>query len=221
MQTVAVVDYGMGNVHSMQRALQAAARGTNVRVLLSRDATTLLQADRLVLPGQGAMRGCMQALQASGLTEVLHAALQRKPLLGVCVGMQMLLEQSAEGNTQGLGWLRGQVRRLQSDRPAAFAEAAAAPLKIPHMGWNAVRQTTAAGVAHPLWQGIADESLFYFVHSYYAEPADAAQCAASTEYGQRFCVALSEGLVFATQFHPEKSAAMGLQLLHNFLHWKP
>ncbi len=214
MTRIAIVDYGMGNFHSVARALQAAAPDHDIRI--ARTAAELRAADRVVFPGQGAMPDCMRTLDTSGLRDaVLHAA-REKPLLGVCVGEQMLFEHSDEGNTPGLGLFAGQVRRFQGP---AFdpAPAGSVRLKIPHMGWNAVIQTRA----HPLWDNIAPDTPFYFVHSYYAVPADDGLTAGICHYGHAFCCAIANDNIFAVQFHPEKSSAPGLQMYRNFTGWQP
>jgi glutamine amidotransferase len=217
MDTVAVVDYGMGNLRSVSQAVAHAARELDVKVIVTANPEEVFAATRVVLPGQGAMRDCMHELHASGLKDaVLHAA-AHKPLFGVCVGMQMLLEHSEEQDTPGLGLIRGQVRRFQlQDR----VQPDGSRYKVPQMGWNRVHRTKAAA-HHPLWQGVADGSWFYFVHSFYAAPAEARHRAGETEYGTRFTSALVRDNIFATQFHPEKSAAQGLALYRNFLLWKP
>jgi glutamine amidotransferase len=215
MSTVAVVDYGMGNLRSVSQAVMHVAAGTGVDVIVTRHAQDVLAADRVVLPGQGAMRDCMRELQESGLKDaVLHAA-ANKPLLGVCVGMQMLLDHSEEQDTPGLGLIPGWVRRF---RLAGRLQPDGSRYKVPQMGWNRVRQ---AQPAHALWAGVPDDSWFYFVHSYYAQPAQAEHTVASTEYGERFTCAVARDNIFATQFHPEKSAQQGLALYRNFLHWQP
>jgi glutamine amidotransferase len=210
---VAVVDYGMGNLRSVSQAVAHVARDTDVRVIVTANPEEVYAADRVVLPGQGAMRDCMRELRESGLQEaVLHAA-AHKPLMGVCVGMQMLLQHSEEQDTPGLGLLPGQVRRFQLD---GRLQADGSRYKVPQMGWNQVWQRP-----HALWAGVPDGAWFYFVHSYYAAPALAAHTAAETEYGARFTCALARDNIFATQFHPEKSAEQGLALYRNFLHWRP
>ena len=213
MATVAVVDYGMGNLRSVSQAVMHAAAGTGLEVIVTQRPEEVWAAERVVLPGQGAMRDCMRELHDSGLkAAVLHAA-ANKPLLGVCVGMQMLLDHSEEQDTPGLGLIAGRVQRfalqgrLQPD---------GSRYKVPQMGWNRVTQA-----AHALWQGVPDESWFYFVHSYYAAPTDPAHSVGSADYGARFTCAVARDNIFATQFHPEKSAAQGLALYRNFLHWKP
>ena len=175
-------------------------------------------ASRVVLPGQGAMRDSMAALRASGLEEAVREAAVSKPLFGVCVGMQMLLEHSEEGDTTALGLIPGQVRRFDL---AGQHQADGSRFKVPQMGWNRVWPSAPGGQRHPLWQGVDDGTYFYFVHSYYAAPACAQDSAATTEYGIRFTSALAHATMFATQFHPEKSADQGLRLYRNFLHWQP
>jgi imidazole glycerol-phosphate synthase subunit HisH len=213
MATVAVVDYGMGNLRSVSQAVMHVAAGTGLDVLVTQRPEDVYAAERVVLPGQGAMRDCMRELHDSGLKEaVLHAA-ANKPLMGVCVGMQMLLDHSEEQDTPGLGLIPGRVQRFQLQ---GRLQPDGSRYKVPQMGWNRVRQQ-----AHALWLGVPDESWFYFVHSYYAAPASAVHSAGSTDYGARFTCALARDNIFATQFHPEKSAAQGLALYRNFLHWKP
>jgi glutamine amidotransferase len=212
MSSVAVIDYGMGNLHSIAKALQHADPSSQVTVTADPDA--LRRAGRIVFPGVGAMRDCMAALHSLGLPQVLRELAHTKPFLGICLGMQALLETSEENEGVAcLGFLPGRVARFAE----SLADADGIPLKIPHMGWNRVHQ---AG-AHPLWQGIAQDSRFYFVHSYYAQPADPAHIAASSDYPAPFAAALATGNLFAVQFHPEKSQAAGLQLLANFLAWTP
>lgn len=209
MSSVAVIDYGMGNLHSIAKALQHA--DPNVDVQIVSDATAILNADRVVFPGVGAIRDCMQALNQSGLSQVIKSVAQTKPLLGICLGMQALLTDSEENNQTGcLNVFSGHVVHFSE----SLADSEGNSLKIPHMGWNQVHQ-----VAHPLWNNIPQDSRFYFVHSYYAAPDDAAVIAATTEYPKPFASALAQNNVFAVQFHPEKSQAVGLQLLNNFLHW--
>lgn len=208
MRSVVVVDYGMSNLRSVHRALAAAAPA-DLRVLVSGDAADIARAERVVFPGQGAAQGCLAALQAGALADALARAAAEKPFLGICMGMQVLFERSGEGGgVECLGLLRGEVRHLSD-----FGAPGAAH-RIPHMGWNQVRQRP-----HPLWDGIADDSCFYFAHSYYARPATPAIVAGEVEYGRVFACSVAAGFVFAVQFHPEKSAADGLRLLRNFLHW--
>ena len=216
--TVAVVDYGMGNLRSVSQAVQAAAADSEVRVVVTSDPEVVRAATRIVLPGQGAMRDCMAELKASGLQESVLEAAANKPLFGVCVGMQMLLDHSEEGNTPGLGLIAGQVRKFQL---AGRMQADGSRYKVPQMGWNQVRQASHCGRLHPVWQGVPDDAYFYFVHSFYAQPVHDAQCLGTAEYGERFACAIGRDNIFATQFHPEKSADQGLALYRNFLHWKP
>ena len=213
MATVAVVDYGMGNLRSVSQAVMHVAAGSGVRVVVTQRAEDVMAADRVVLPGQGGIRDCMRELRESGLQDaVLHAA-ANKPLLGVCVGMQMLLEHSEEQDTAGLALIPGQVRRFDLE---GRLQPDGSRYKVPQMGWNRVHQKR-----HALWQGVPDGSWFYFVHSYYAAPSDPRHSVGETDYGARFTCALARDNIFATQFHPEKSAAQGLALYRNFLHWTP
>ena len=214
MSTVAVVDYGMGNLKSVSQAVIKAAEGSGVEVVVTQKAEDVLAAERIVLPGQGAIRDCMRELRDSGMQEAVLDAAARKPMLGVCVGMQMLLDRSEEQSTAGLGLIPGEVRRFRLE---GRLQADGSRFKVPQMGWNRVRQDAA----HPLWAGIPDDSWFYFVHSFFAAPANAAHSAGTTEYGERFTSAVARDNIFATQFHPEKSADLGLQLYRNFLHWMP
>jgi glutamine amidotransferase len=212
MNTVAVVDYGMGNLRSVVKALEHEAPA-GARVLLTDSAEVILEADRVVFPGQGAARDCMAALTSRGLDKVLADVAASRPFLGVCMGMQVLVDYSEEnGGTRCLGLLPGQVRFLGEDLRDADS---GARLKIPHMGWNQVHQEGN----HPLWQDIAQDSRFYFVHSYHLEAGDPALVAATTDYGIRFTSAIAKDNIFAIQCHPEKSAAAGLTLLRNFMRW--
>jgi imidazole glycerol-phosphate synthase subunit HisH len=205
---IAVVDYGMGNLRSVSKALeQVAPRG---EVLVTSDPRAILSAERVVVPGQGAMPDCMRQLAASGAREAVIEAARSRPFLGICIGLQMLFEHGEEGDTPGLGLLPGRVPRLAVDGPQ-FG------LKIPHMGWNEVFQVRP----HALWEGIADRSRFYFVHSYYPEPSDRSITAGSCAYGVTFTCAVARDNIFAVQFHPEKSQNSGLQLLSNFVRWRP
>jgi imidazole glycerol-phosphate synthase subunit HisH len=201
---IAVVDYGMGNLRSVSKALEHVAPGAEVRV--TGDPEAIRAAERVVVPGQGALPDCMRNLGASGAREAVLEALQEKPYLGICLGLQMLFEHGDEGDTPGFGVLRGNVPRF-----------APAGLKIPHMGWNEVLQDRP----HALWDGIPDRSRFYFVHSYYPAPGDAAVSAARCMYGAPFTCAIARDNIFAVQFHPEKSQAAGLHLLSNFVRWRP
>jgi imidazole glycerol-phosphate synthase subunit HisH len=217
MDTVAVVDYGMGNLRSVSHAVAHVAQGQAVRVVVTSQPDEVYNATRVVLPGQGAIRDCMQALNDSGLKEaVLHAA-ANKPLFGVCVGMQMLLSHSEEQNTPGLGLIPGQVQRFQLQ---GQVQPDGSRYKVPQMGWNRVFQGPVA-TRHVLWEGVADGSWYYFVHSFFATPSQDLHTAGSTEYGARFTSAVARDNIFATQFHPEKSADQGLALYRNFLRWKP
>jgi len=217
MRTVAVIDYGMGNLRSVAQAVMAAAHGSDVNVVITSSPDEVHAAERVVLPGQGAMRDCMRELHDSGLMPAVLDAAAHKPLFGVCVGMQMLLDHSAEGDAGGtpsLGLIPGEVVKFDL---AGQHQADGSRYKVPQMGWNQVAQTQA----HALWQGIPDNSYFYFVHSFYARPLDVRHTAGVTDYGQSFTSVLARGNIFATQFHPEKSADLGLTLYRNFLSWSP
>ena len=210
-QKIAVIDYGMGNLRSVSKAVEHVAGDAEVRV--TDDPRFIDGADRVVFPGQGAARDCMAAIGDHHLNQaVLHAA-QNKPFLGICMGLQVLMRHSDEnGGTALLGLFAGEVRRFDG---LAVGENGL-PLKIPHMGWSQVRQVGS----HPLWRGIADQSRFYFVHSYRVVPEDVSLIAATTDYGVRFTAAIAHDNLFATQFHPEKSAGAGLRLLENFVNWR-
>ena len=211
---VAVVDYGMGNLRSVSQAVMHVARESGVDVIVTSKPDEVYAAERVVLPGQGAMPDCMRELRDSGLQEaVLHAA-AHKPLMGVCVGMQMLLSRSEEGPTDGLGLIDGDVRKFRLD---GRLQPDGSRFKVPQMGWNRVLQVRP----HSIWQGVPDGAYFYFVHSFYARPSDPHHSAGETDYGTRFTCALARDNIFATQFHPEKSADHGLALYRNFLHWTP
>ena len=212
MTTVAIIDYGMGNLRSVAKAIEHVAPGHDVFV--TSDPARVAAAERVVFPGQGAMPDCMRELDARGLRPAVVAAAASKPFLGICIGQQMLFEHSAEGDVPGLGILPGEVVRFPEDRMQA---ADGSRLKVPHMGWNEVRQTRA----HALWHGIPDGARFYFVHSYFVEPSEPELVAAQTLYPFPFACAAGRANVFAVQFHPEKSAAAGLRLLANFVDWKP
>jgi glutamine amidotransferase len=212
-RAVVVVDYGMGNLRSVAQAVMHAAAGRGVEVQVSGDPALVMAAERVVLPGQGAMRDCMAELERSGCrAAVLHAA-ANKPLFGVCVGMQMLLDRSEEQDTPGLGLIPGECRRFRLE---GQLQGDGSRYKVPQMGWNRVLQRP-----HALWDGIADGAWFYFVHSFHACPSDETHSAGHTEYGVRFTSAVARANIFATQFHPEKSADDGLALYRNFLGWKP
>jgi len=218
MASIVIVDYGMGNVRSVAQALRHVAPEADVRI--SGAAADLIAADRLVLPGQGAMPDCMRHLRETGLVETLLDCVDRKPLLGVCIGEQMLVDASDESldgtPTAGLGLVRGRCVRF--DPAAGDAER---PLKVPHMGWNRVTQVAHDGAVHPLWRGIEDGAWFYFVHSYHVALEDAGDAAGTSVYGAPFTAAIARDNIFATQFHPEKSAAAGLALYRNFVEWNP
>jgi len=194
----------MGNLRSVSKAIEHVAPQAEVRV--TADPQRILSSDRVVVPGQGAMRDCMRRLGESGAREAVIQAARQKPFLGICIGLQMLFEHAEEGDTPGLGLLPGEVPRFQLNG-----------LKIPHMGWNEVAQQRS----HPLWAGIADGSRFYFVHSYYPAPRDPALTAGTALYGRPFTCAVARDNIFAVQFHPEKSQSAGLQLLSNFVRWRP
>lgn len=212
MATVAVVDYGMGNLRSVAKAIEHVA--PDARVLVTSSAADIASADRVVVPGQGAMPDCMRELQARGLSEAVVRATAEKPFLGICIGLQMLFGHAEEGDVMGLGVLPGRVPHFPRE---AMQAADGSRLKVPHMGWNEVFQAAP----HPLWADIADGSRFYFVHSYYVEPASPEVIAASTNYGIPFTSAVARDNIFAVQFHPEKSAKDGLALLANFMRWNP
>jgi imidazole glycerol-phosphate synthase subunit HisH len=209
MANIAVVDYGMGNLRSVAQALEHVAGESTVAV--TSDPAVIAAAERVVFPGQGAMPDCVRELDDRGLRVAVLEAAASKPFLGICIGQQLLFEHSEEGNIDGLGILPGRVRRF----PSGMKDAAGAKLKVPHMGWNQVCQT----IEHSLWAGIAKDARFYFVHSYYVDPADPALVAAWTEYPFRFASAVSRANIFAVQFHPEKSQQAGLALLYNFVNW--
>jgi glutamine amidotransferase len=211
MNKIVVVD-GMGNLRSVAQALRAVAPEANI--IVSSNPADIDSADRVVLPGQGAMRDCMSTLREAGLEDALRRAAATRPLMGVCVGEQMLFDISDEGNEPGLGLMPGKVVRFALD---GKLQADGSRFKVPQMGWNRVRQVRP----HAMWEGVADNAYFYFVHSYYVQPADASLIAGETDYGQPFCCAVARDNIFATQFHPEKSAAAGLQLYKNFVHWNP
>ncbi len=217
-QTVAVVDYGMGNLRSVAQAVIHATTDTHVNAVITSSPQQVRDAHRVVLPGQGAMADCMRELRESGLLESVLEAAATKPLFGVCVGMQMLLDHSAEGHTAagtpGLGLIAGEVIRFDL---AGQTAPDGSRYKVPQMGWNRVHQRRP----HPVWGGVPDGEWFYFVHSFYARPLDPRHSVGETEYGARFTSAVARDNIFATQFHPEKSADQGLALYRNFLHWNP
>ncbi len=210
MPDIAVVDYGMGNLRSVAKALVHVA--PDREIVVSADPTVIGRADRVVLPGQSAMPDCMRCLDASGLREVVVEAAATRPFLGICLGLQMLFDFTEEGPTQGLGVLRGRVVRFRDE---AMQQADGSRLKIPHMGWSPVRQARA----HPLWAGIDDGTRFYFAHSFHPVPEDPGVTAGTAAYPAAFTCAIARANIFATQFHPEKSHAAGLRLLANFVAW--
>ena len=214
MQTVAVIDYGVSNLRSVERALAHVA-GAGTAVHLAATPEALKGADRIVFPGQGAIGDCMRHMAGRGLDQALLEAVQEKPFLGLCLGLQSLLDFSEEdGGTRGFGLFPGKVVRFPADMKDPDS---GIRLKVPHMGWNRVWPTQE----HPLWQGIEAGSRFYFVHSYYVVPERQEDVAATCEYGIRFACALARENLFAVQFHPEKSQRDGLRLLANFLAWEP
>jgi glutamine amidotransferase len=209
---IAVVDYGMGNLRSVAKAIEHVAPHASVVVTSDPDAVS--RAGRVVFPGQGAMRDCMREMDARNLRDAIVTAARDKPFLGICIGLQMLFEHSEEGDTKGLGLLPGRVRRFPAE---GMHDAAGSKLKVPHMGWSEVHQQGA----HPLWEGIADASRFYFVHSYFAEPGRPDLIAGYSLYPSAFTCAAAYRNIFAVQFHPEKSQSAGLRLLANFTTWDP
>jgi len=218
MKKVAVVDYGMGNLRSVTQAVMHVAADAGVEVVWARTPQEVMDAERVVLPGQGAMRDCMRELHDSGMfNAVMHAA-ANKPLMGVCVGMQMLLDHSQEQDTACLGLIPGEVVKFEL---AGQHQPDGSRYKVPQMGWNQVWQSGEGHARHPVWGDVPDGSYFYFVHSYYAQPSDERHTGGETDFGQRFTSAIARDNIFATQFHPEKSAEHGLALYRNFLHWTP
>jgi len=214
---IAVIDYGMGNLRSVSKALEHVAPTKNVVVTSNPD--DVAKASRVVFPGQGAMPDCIRELDARGLRSAVLDAAQNKPFLGICIGLQMLFEQSEEGDAAGLGLFKGGVKRFAH---ADMVDSQGEKLKVPHMGWNQVYQRHHAdSKAHALWQGIEDGARFYYVHSYYVQPADDAIVEGYSDYPKRFTCAIAKDNLFAVQFHPEKSANAGLQLLSNFINWSP
>jgi imidazole glycerol-phosphate synthase subunit HisH len=213
-KVVAVVDYGMGNLHSVSQAVRAAAQGSDWQVVVTAKPEDVQAAERVVLPGQGAMPDCMRELRDSGLMDSVLQAAASKPLFGVCVGMQMMLDKSHEGPTDGLGLIHGEVVKFDL---AGKLQPDGSRYKVPQMGWNQVHQAQP----HPIWASVPDNSYFYFVHSFYAQPSDARHSAGVADYGGIFTAAVARDNIFATQFHPEKSAGHGLTLYRNFLSWNP
>jgi imidazole glycerol-phosphate synthase subunit HisH len=211
MGSIAVIDYGMGNLHSVAKALEHAA--PSARVQVTNDPNAVADADRVVFPGQGAMPDCMRELDARGLRPALLQASRNKPFLGLCIGLQMLFDHSDEGDVAGLGILPGKVVRFA----AKLVDGDGKKLKVPHMGWNQVWQD----LPHPLWQGIDNGARFYFVHSFYAVAGDPSHISGHSNYPGPFTCAVAKDNLFAVQFHPEKSQTAGLQLLSNFANWQP
>jgi glutamine amidotransferase len=210
METIGVIDYGMGNLHSLAKSLERVAGDR--RVEISSDVAQLSKYDKLVLPGVGGVRGCMEELKRLELVDFLRAAARRVPLLGVCLGMQVLLDHSEEnGGVPALGLIPGDVIRFPDPLPEPGTER----LKVPHMGWNRVKQSRP----HPLWAGIDDDSWYYFVHSFHAAPQNAAHRLGETEYSHSFAAAVARDNIVGVQFHPEKSQGAGLRLLANFAAW--
>ena len=209
MRHVAVIDYGMGNLRSVSKALEAVSEGVTIEV--TANPKQILSASHIVFPGVGAIRDCVAELSRLGLDEVIRETAQTKPFLGICLGMQALLNHSEENDgTAALNIIPGEVRQFNTALSRSEGD-----FKVPHMGWNQAHQVAS----HPLWQSIAQDSRFYFVHSYFVEPDDKAINAATTHYQHDFTAALSKDNLFAAQFHPEKSQHAGLQLLKNFLNW--
>jgi glutamine amidotransferase len=210
MIDIAVVDYGMGNLRSVSKALEHVAPNKNV--VVTSEPADIKQASRVVFPGQGAMPDCMRELESRGLRDAIVDAAASKPFLGICIGLQLLFDHSEEGDAAGLGILRGNVKRFSASQ---MHDEAGNKLKVPHMGWNQVYQTQP----HPMWKDIADGERFYYVHSYYVQPQNESLIAGVTEYPKRFTGAIAHQNIFAVQFHPEKSQHAGLQLLANFVEW--
>ena len=210
MTDIAIVDYGMGNLRSVEQALRHVA--PELAIIVTDDARVIDAATRVVFPGQGAMPDCMREMEARGLHNAVVQAAKNKPFLGICIGLQMLFEHSAEGDVAGLGVLKGDVVRFAPN----MLDARGGKLKVPHMGWNQVHHAE-----HALWNGIAEDARFYYVHSYYVQPQDAALIQATSDYPAPFVCAVAQENLFAVQFHPEKSQAAGLQLLKNFIQWNP
>ena len=212
MTSIAVIDYGMGNLRSVSKALEHVA--PEAEVIVTSDSAVVRQAERVVFPGQGAMPDCMREMDARGLRPAVLEAARTKPFLGICIGLQMLFERSEEGDTPGLGVFPGRVKRFP---PQAMKDAQGGKLKVPHMGWNEVMQAEP----HALWRGISDGNRYYFVHSFYVEAGKPELVAGYSIYGFPFTCAVAQDNIFAVQFHPEKSQTAGLALLANFVTWKP
>lgn len=210
---IAIIDYGMGNLHSVLKSAEKAREMANVsaNVFLTQQPEKIAQADKVIFPGQGAMPDCMKSLQQSGLDDAVQYALRHKPFFGICVGAQLLFERSEEGDTAGLSWFAGEVKRFESNQYGRQGE----KLKVPHMGWNTVCQTKN----HPIFQGVEQNARFYFVHSYYFAPQNSEIILGESEYPNPFACVVGKDNVFATQFHAEKSHDNGLTLLKNFMLW--
>lgn len=214
MNKVAVIDYGMGNLHSVAKAVEYVGRemGEETEVVVTPDAKLIAAADRVIFPGVGAIRDCMAEINRLNVGQIVEDAMKSKPVLAICVGMQALMERSEENDgVDCLGFMQGSVRFFGDD----LRDDAGRRLKVPHMGWNEVEQTQD----HPLWKNVPDKSRFYFVHSYYVDTDDSTKITSTTTYGKKFVATLADNNIFATQFHPEKSQTVGLALLHNFLQW--
>lgn len=212
METIAVVDYSLGNLRSVSKAVEHVA--PDARVLVTDDPALIEEADRVVFPGQGAARDCMKAISDHHVEKAVRNAAATRPFLGICMGLQVLMQHSQENEgTNLLGLFEGDVRRFSG---MAVGENGL-PLKIPHMGWSRVDQVRD----HPIWDGIENGARFYFVHSYFVVPEDQSLVAATTDYGETFTCAIAHENLFAVQFHPEKSADAGLQLIKNFINWRP
>lgn len=212
MTDIAIVDYGMGNLRSVHKAFEHVV--PNASIVVTNDPSEVEKAQRVVVPGQGAMRNCMHELEIRGLRQAVVNATRHKPFLGICLGLQMLFEESEEGNTKGFDILPGKVVHFPE---SLMTTTDGQKLKVPHMGWNQVHQASD----HPLWEGIRDDARFYFVHSYYVETPDAASIAGRSHYPMPFTCAVAKNNIFAVQFHPEKSQSAGLTLLQNFSRWMP
>jgi glutamine amidotransferase len=212
MTDIAIVDYGMGNLRSVSKALEHVA--PTASIVVTSNPAEVRKAARVVFPGQGAMPNCMKEMDVRGLRGAVLEAAASKPFLGICIGLQMLFEASEEGNVKGLGILPGKVIRFPN---LSMVDTSGQKLKVPHMGWNQVHQSTE----HPMWKGIAKNARFYFVHSYFVETADPEPVAGYSFYPFAFTCAVARDNIFAVQFHPEKSAMAGLTLLNNFVQWEP
>jgi imidazole glycerol-phosphate synthase subunit HisH len=214
METIGVIDYGMGNLHSLAKSLERVAG--EQRILVSYDTKALLECDRLVLPGVGGVRACMDELRRLELDQLVIEAARKRPLLGICLGMQVLLERSDEnGGVNTLGLIPGSVVRFPDPSPEADSGVRHERLKVPHMGWNQVHQARP----HPVWAGVPENSWFYFVHSYYAAPQHPQHALGTADYTQNFTAAVARDNIVGFQFHPEKSQDVGLRLLANFVNW--